>query len=87
MTDKSPIFLTPKALAERWNIKESTLANWRWNGHTPTYLKLGNRVLYKIEDIERFELSKQRHSTSSAKGVYTIDMDALKKFAQGKING
>jgi len=53
----------------------------------PPYTKLGNRVLYKIEDIEHFELSRQRYSTSSAKGVYTIDMDALKKISQGKING
>lgn len=81
MTEK-PIFLTPKALAERWNIKETTLANWRWNGYTPPYLKLGSKVLYKIEDIERFELSKQRHSTFSSKGVYTIDMDALKNFSR-----
>ena len=81
MTEK-PIFLTPKALAERWNLKETTLANWRWNGYTPPYTKLGSRVLYKLEDIERFELSKQRHSTSSAKGVYTIDMDALKNFSR-----
>jgi len=81
MTEK-PIFLTSKALAERWNIKENTLAHWRAAGYGPSYTKISNRVLYKIEDIERFELSNQRHSTSSAKGVYTIDMDALKNFSR-----
>lgn len=86
MTEKTRIFLTSKALAERWNMKENTLSHWRSDGYGPPYTKISNRVLYKIEDIERFELSNQRHSTSSAKGVYTIDMDALKKLAQGKIN-
>lgn len=42
-------------LAKRWDMSEQTLANWRWQQVGPPFLKLGNRVLYRIEDIEQFE--------------------------------
>ena len=42
-------------LARRWNISSRTLENWRWLGRGPAYLKVGGRVLYRIEDVETFE--------------------------------
>ena len=35
-------------LAKRWQISPNTLERWR-------YLKIGGRVVYRIEDIEAFE--------------------------------
>jgi hypothetical protein len=47
-------------LARRWRISERTLERWRWLKQGPTYLKVGGRVVYRIEDIEAFEASQLR---------------------------
>lgn len=51
-------------LADRWNISHRTLERWRWTGEGPCFVKLGGRVLYRLEDIEAFEQAKVRTSTS-----------------------
>ncbi|WP_232522481.1 AlpA family transcriptional regulator [Chitinibacter sp. GC72] len=48
--------LTPQQLAERWGFSPNTLTRWRHEGIGPLYLKLGGRVLYRLEDIEQYEL-------------------------------
>jgi hypothetical protein len=47
-------------LARRWRISPRTLERWRWEGKGPRYLKLGGRVVYRLEDIEAFEAGKLR---------------------------
>ena len=42
-------------LARRWNVSPRTLERWRWLKQGPRYLKVGGRVLYRLEDIEVFE--------------------------------
>jgi len=42
-------------LASRWNISPRTLERWRWLGEGPAYLKIGGRVVYRLEDVERYE--------------------------------
>ena len=61
---KEKTFLTPHTLAKRWNITPEALAQWRWNGKTPRYLKIGKRVLYDLEVIEKYESQHVRHNTS-----------------------
>jgi transposase-like protein len=56
--------LTPDALASRWSMNSNTLRYWRWNGQGPSFLKIGRRVLYRMEDIEQFEKAKLRQNTS-----------------------
>jgi hypothetical protein len=53
-------------LARRWNISPRTLENWRWLGQGPAYLKVGGRVLYRIEDVEAFEAASLQASASPA---------------------
>lgn len=52
-------FLTPKQLCERWEgaVKILTLANWRAATPTrgPAFSKIGSRVLYPLEEIEKWE--------------------------------
>ena len=55
-------------LADRWNISERTLERWRWLGEGPAYLKIGGRVVYRLEDIEAYETENLRPSTSAAAG-------------------
>lgn len=42
-------------LGRRWSMSHRTLERWRWEGQGPRYLKVGGRVLYRLEDIEAFE--------------------------------
>ena len=55
-------------LAERWNLSPRTLERWRWTGEGPAYLKIGGRVVYRLEDIEAYEAENLRASTSAAAG-------------------
>lgn len=49
-------------LAKRWNISFRTLERWRWEGVGPAYLKIGGRVVYRLEDIEEFEASNKHEN-------------------------
>jgi hypothetical protein len=45
-------------LSRRWNISPRTLERWRWLKQGPGYLKIGGRVVYRLEDIEAFEAAQ-----------------------------
>ncbi|MBF6213819.1 DNA-binding protein [Nocardia puris] len=47
--------LTPDQLAERWHITRSSLAQQRYLGTGPRYLKVGRRVLYPLDSVVEFE--------------------------------
>ncbi|MXO94063.1 helix-turn-helix domain-containing protein [Erythrobacter arachoides] len=49
------MFLTTKELAHRWRISPRTLEGWRDKGIGPCYTKIGNRVRYHIDAVERAE--------------------------------
>ena len=42
-------------LARRWALSPRTLERWRWLRQGPAYLKIGNRIVYRLADIERHE--------------------------------
>ena len=54
--------LTQIELAQRWRISPRTLERWRWLGQGPRYLKIGGRVVYRLEDIEAFEDEKRQEA-------------------------
>ncbi len=56
--------LNQNELAERWDLSPRTLEQWRWRGVGPQYLKIGGRVIYRLEDIETFESARLHHNTS-----------------------
>ena len=51
-------------LAARWNISHRTLERWRWTGEGPQFIKIGGRVVYRLEDVEAFEADQLRKSTT-----------------------
>jgi hypothetical protein len=55
--------LNQTELAGRWRMSERTLERWRWLGQPPRFLKIGGRVVYRIEDIEAFEAKQLRQRT------------------------
>jgi hypothetical protein len=50
-------------VAQRWSVSPRTLERWRWIGTGPRFLKVGGRVVYRIEDIEAYEAAQLRTST------------------------
>ena len=57
--------INQKQLAERWDISQRTLERWRAIGWGPLFLKIGGRVVYRLEDIEAYETNSLRSSTKS----------------------
>ena len=51
-------------LAKRWNMSPRTLERWRWLGQGPVFLKLGGRVVYRLEDIESYEANHLQANTN-----------------------
>lgn len=60
----TPIYLTEKNLAARWNITIKTLQRWRWQGGGPPFLKFGGNVRYALNDILNYENLNRFFSTS-----------------------
>ena len=52
-------------LARRWKLSPRTLERWRWLGQGPRYVKIGGRVVYRMEDVEAHEAENLRSSTSA----------------------
>lgn len=61
--------MTQSELAKRWRISEATLERWRTESNGPVFLKLGNQVRYRIQDVEAFEEVALRGSTKTDGGV------------------
>jgi predicted site-specific integrase-resolvase len=55
--------LNQTEVAQRWSVSPRTLERWRWIGQGPRFLKVGRRVVYRIEDIEAYEAEQLRTST------------------------
>lgn len=55
-------FLTPDALLARWKsqVTSATLATWRCRGSGPPFVKIGGRVLYRLEDVVAWEAKNTR---------------------------
>ncbi|MEW8415677.1 MAG: helix-turn-helix domain-containing protein [Candidatus Thiodiazotropha endolucinida] len=56
--------LNQAELADRWGVSQRTLERWRAIGWGPCFLKMGGRVVYRLEDIEAYEIQHMRASTS-----------------------
>ena len=61
--------LTQTDLARRWTISPRTLERWRWVGEGPVYMKIGGRVVYRLDDILAFEHAQLRQNTTSVVGA------------------
>jgi hypothetical protein len=56
-------------LADRWSISPRTLERWRWLGRGCRFVKIGGRVVYRMQDVEAFEAEQTRASTSEKPGT------------------
>lgn len=56
-------------LSRRWSISPRTLERWRWLRQGPQYLKIGGRVVYRLDDVEAYEAQQIHTPTATALGV------------------
>lgn len=56
--------LSQSKLAKRWNLSPRTLEQWRWRGCGPRYLKIGGRVVYRLQDVEAYEAGCLHRNTT-----------------------
>jgi len=83
-------FINQRELSHRWGISPSTLERWRWSGEGPHFLKLGGRVVYRMEDVEAFEADRLRSSTSETQPLipdYRNERAVAAPAAQGLSRG
>ncbi|MCT8159368.1 helix-turn-helix transcriptional regulator [Pseudoruegeria sp. SHC-113] len=66
---RKPQCLNQKELARRWTISHRTLERWRWAGEGPAYMKIGGRVVYRLEDIIAFEQGQLQQTADTAPGA------------------
>ncbi len=57
-----PCLLTPGDVSQRLGVPTGTLANWRYLGRGPAFLRVGRHVRYRPDDVEAW-LDGQRHET------------------------
>lgn len=48
-------WLIGSELAERWQLPERTIEQWRYLGKGPPYHRFGRHVRYRRADVEAFE--------------------------------
>lgn len=49
--------LTQLDVARRWRLSPRTLERWRYLREGPPYLKIRGAVIYRLTDIEAFEMA------------------------------
>jgi hypothetical protein len=51
-----------------------TLERWRWLGEGPAFLKLGRggHVVYRLEDIEAYEIQHRRNNSPTLKSNVSV---------------
>jgi hypothetical protein len=67
--DSAVRHLAQGQLADRWQMSPRTLERWRWLGEGPRFLKLGGRVVYRLQDVEIYEAEQLRVSTTGSPSV------------------
>lgn len=60
---------TTEEAARFLRLQKQTLETWRLKGTGSTFLKLGRRVVYRKEALERFMAERERCSTSDVQAA------------------
>ncbi|MCB1503218.1 MAG: helix-turn-helix domain-containing protein [Bauldia sp.] len=51
--------MTEAELAARWRHSLRTLQRWRAAGYGPPHVRIGNRVVFRVSDVEAFEANRE----------------------------
>ncbi len=65
MGDTQPRLLREGDAAELLTVSPRTLADWRYTGGGPRYIRLSGRAIrYRLAELERFIAERERINTS-----------------------
>jgi hypothetical protein len=67
--DRPIVHLNQVQLARRWSLSPRTLERWRWRAQGPAYLKVGGRVVYRLEDVDAFEQAAARQPAAPPREI------------------
>lgn len=56
----------PVEVADYLSVPVATLAQWRYLGTGPRFLKVGRHIRYRLRDVESWLADQSRSSTRSA---------------------
>lgn len=70
---KAQMILTPDEVAARLRISPSTLAQWRSQRRGPAYVKVGSRVRYLSDAIDRYLAGQTREPETGAQKIPPLD--------------
>ena len=59
-------YLTTKEAAALLRMQPQSMRRWRWAGGGPPFVKLSNRVLYRVADVEAWLAERTVTSTAAA---------------------
>ena len=62
---EAPTFLTSDQAAAYLGIKPRLMENWRWRKVGPTFAKVGHRIRYNLNDLERFVTASSAEQTNA----------------------
>ena len=66
----APVYLHQHELASRWRMSPRTLERWRWRKQGPSYIKLGGKVVYALQDVEAYERRRRAETDTSILGQW-----------------
>jgi predicted site-specific integrase-resolvase len=52
---QNKICFTQKELARRWTLSHRTLERWRSDNKGPAFMRIGGRIIYRLDDVARYE--------------------------------
>ncbi len=83
MVSRTPdlnVHLKKYDLSKRWGLAPKTLDRWRQRGVGPLFLKIGGHVVYRLIDVEAYELANLKSTTNKHQGSLLTDDE--KKFVE-----
>lgn len=58
--------ITPRQLSDYLGVPTGTLANWRYQGQGPPFVKVGRQVRYRSDDLDLWLRSNSTPALSNA---------------------
>jgi excisionase family DNA binding protein len=69
LSPPTPAVLTTTEAAAYLSIQPTTLEQWRWNGKSPRFVKIGRSVRYRVADLDAFLAERVFTSTTEAQAA------------------
>lgn len=69
MERKNKLAAGPEIIGELYSIAPGTLANWRSRGEGPKFYRVGRKILYRLDDVEKFLFSNPVMTVDSHRDI------------------